>query len=113
MASTPAEYIQHHLQNLTYGKLPAGYERADGSILDQATWTIAPDRRGSARHGLHGRPPDTLGWSLLMGAIFILLFRSAAKAATAGVPGKLQNLVEMCVEFVEGVVRTPSTAATR
>ena len=48
-----------------------------------------------------------------MGAIFILLFRSAAKAATAGVPGKLQNLVEMCVEFVEGVVRTPSTAATR
>ena len=53
---------------------------------------------------------DTLGWSLLMGALFILLFRSAAKAATAGVPGKLQNLVEMCVEFVEGVVRTPSRA---
>ncbi|MFV0456858.1 MAG: F0F1 ATP synthase subunit A, partial [Pseudomonas sp.] len=41
MASTPAEYIQHHLQNLTYGKLPAGYVRADGSVVDQATWTIA------------------------------------------------------------------------
>jgi len=45
------------------------------------------------------------GWSLLMGAIFILLFRSAAKSATTGVPGKLQNFVEMCVEFVEGVVK--------
>ena len=41
MASTPAEYIQHHLQNLTYGKLPEGYVRADGSVVDQATWTIA------------------------------------------------------------------------
>lgn len=41
MASTPAEYIQHHLQNLTYGKLPEGYVRADGSVLDQATWTVA------------------------------------------------------------------------
>ncbi|MDX5327260.1 MAG: F0F1 ATP synthase subunit A, partial [Marinobacter sp.] len=28
-ADTPVEYIQHHLQNLTYGKLPAGYERVD------------------------------------------------------------------------------------
>ena len=24
-------YIQHHLTNLTYGKLPAGYERLDES----------------------------------------------------------------------------------
>ncbi len=105
MASTPAEYIQHHLQNLTYGKLPAGYERADGSILDQATWTIAQTGAEARDMGFMAVHLDTLGWSLLMGAIFILLFRSAAKAATAGVPGKLQNLVEMCVEFVEGVVK--------
>lgn len=105
MASTPAEYIQHHLQNLTYGKLPAGYERADGSVLDQATWTIAQTGLEARDMGFMAFHLDTLGWSLLMGAIFILLFRSAAKSATAGVPGKLQNFVEMCVEFVEGVVK--------
>ena len=105
MASTPAEYIQHHLQNLTYGKLPAGYERADGSVLDQATWTIAQTGLEARDMGFMAFHLDTLGWSLLMGAIFILLFRSAAKSATTGVPGKLQNFVEMCVEFVEGVVK--------
>ena len=39
-------YIQHHLTNLTYGKLPAGFERLDESghvheVLSQDTWTIA------------------------------------------------------------------------
>ena len=41
MATTSAEYIQHHLQNLTFGKLPAGYERADGSVVNESTWTFA------------------------------------------------------------------------
>ncbi|MDY6842023.1 MAG: F0F1 ATP synthase subunit A, partial [Pseudomonadota bacterium] len=35
MAGSASEYIQHHLQNLTYGKLPAGYERADGTVLQE------------------------------------------------------------------------------
>ncbi|WP_313137553.1 FoF1 ATP synthase subunit A, partial [Stutzerimonas nitrititolerans] len=105
MASTPAEYIQHHLQNLTYGKLPAGYVRADGSVVDQATWTIAQTGIEARDMGFMAVHLDTLGWSLLMGAIFILLFRSVAKVATDGVPGKLQNFVEMCVEFIEGVVK--------
>lgn len=67
MASTPAEYIQHHLQNLTYGKLPAGYERADGSVLDQATWTIAQTGLEARDMGFMAVHLDTLGWSLLMG----------------------------------------------
>ena len=25
--ATTSEYIQHHLQNLVYGRLPAGFER--------------------------------------------------------------------------------------
>ena len=40
-ADTPVEYIKHHLTNLTYGKLPEGYERADGSVVQEATWTFA------------------------------------------------------------------------
>ena len=38
---TTTEYIQHHLQNLTYGKLPEGYTRYDGTVLTEATWTMA------------------------------------------------------------------------
>ena len=37
---TSKSYITHHLQNLVYGKLPAGYER-DLHILDEGTWTFA------------------------------------------------------------------------
>jgi len=105
MASTPAEYIQHHLQNLTLGKLPAGYVRADGSVLDQATWTIAQTGAEAQAMGFMAVHLDTLGWSLLMGLVFILLFRSVAKSATEGVPGKLQSLVEITVEFIEGIVK--------
>ena len=105
MASTPAEYIQHHLQNLTYGKLPEGYVRADGSVLDQATWTVAQTGAEAQAMGFMAVHLDTLGWSLLMGFIFIFLFRMVAKSATEGVPGKLQNLVEISVEFIEGIVK--------
>ncbi len=105
MASTPAEYIQHHLQNLTYGKLPEGYVRADGSVIDQATWTIAQTGAEARDMGFMAFHVDTLGWSVFMGLVFILVFRTAAKGATAGTPGRLQNFVEMCVEFVEGVVK--------
>ena len=105
MASTPAEYIQHHLQNLTFGKLDAGYIRADGSVLDQATWTIAQTGAEAQAMGFMAVHLDTLGWSLLMGFIFIFLFRMVAKTATDGVPGKLQNLVELSVEFIEGIVK--------
>src|SRR5690606_37588458 len=105
MASTPAEYIQHHLQNLTYGKLPAGYVRGAGSVVDQATWTIAQTGAEARDMGCMAVHLDTLGWSLLMGAVFILLFRSVATVATDGVPGKLQIFVEFCFEFMEGVLK--------
>ena len=48
---------------------------------------------------------DTLGWSVALGVIFILLFRMAAKKATSGVPGALQNFVEVMVGFVDGSVK--------
>lgn len=105
MASTPAEYIQHHLQNLTYGKLPVGYQRADGSVVDQATWTIAQTSAEAQAMGFMSVHLDTLGWSLFAGFLFIAIFSKAARAATDGVPGKLQNVVEMVVEFVQGMVK--------
>ncbi|MDP4650791.1 MAG: F0F1 ATP synthase subunit A, partial [Haliea sp.] len=39
---TVSEYIVHHLTNLTYGKLPVGYTRYDGSIVgDGGAWVMA------------------------------------------------------------------------
>ena len=52
-------------------------------------------------------------FSVVLGALFIWLFRKVAVKATSGVPGKLQCFVEMLVEFVNGNVRTSFMVATR
>lgn len=48
---------------------------------------------------------DTLFFSLVSGAIFLYTFYRAAAKATSGVPGKLQCLAEMLIEWVDSVVR--------
>jgi F-type H+-transporting ATPase subunit a len=103
-ADTPVEYIKHHLTNLTYGKLPAGYERADGTVLQEAQWTMAHTGQEAADMGFMAVHVDTMGWSLAMGILFLFLFRMVAKKATTGVPGGLQNMVEMTVEFIQNLV---------
>ncbi|SEM84180.1 F0F1 ATP synthase subunit A [Halomonas caseinilytica] len=90
---TPTEYIQHHLQNLTYG-----YHPENG-------WSIAHSSTEAQEMGFWAIHLDTMGWSLAMGVLFIWLFRKVGKAATTGVPGKLQNAIEMVFEFIEGTVR--------
>lgn len=102
---TQTGYIQHHLQNMAYGELPAGYERADGSILEQATWTLAHSTQEAADMGFWAVHLDTLGWSIGLGLIFSWVFSRAAKNANTGVPSGLQSFVEMVVEFVDGVVK--------
>ena len=72
---TSQEYISHHLTNLTVGE---GFW----------TWNL-----------------DTLGWSVFLGLVFLTIFRSVAKKATAGVPGKLQCAVELIVGFVDDSVK--------
>ncbi|MCK7543541.1 F0F1 ATP synthase subunit A [Marinobacter bryozoorum] len=104
-ADTPVDYIKHHLTNLTYGKLPEGYERADGSVVEETTWTMARTAQEAADMGFMAVHVDTMGWSIAMGVLFLGLFGFAARKATSGQPGGLQNLVEMTVEFVQGIVR--------
>ena len=48
---------------------------------------------------------DTLFFTLLMSVLFVGGFVFTARRATAGVPGKFQAVVEMVVEFVDGLVR--------
>lgn len=110
MATTASEYIGHHLQNLTWGKLPAGYERVDNygnelGTLAQDTWTFAQTANEAKEMGFWAFHVDSLFWSVLLGLIFIVIFRSVAKRAEKGVPSGVQNLVEMVVEFVEGSVK--------
>ena len=90
---TPTEYIQHHLQNLVFGYHP---ENGLG---------IAHGADEAAAMGFWALHLDSMFWSIALGGLFIWLFKKGAERATAGVPGGLQNFVEMIVEFVDASVR--------
>ena len=103
---TISEYIVHHLTNLTYGKLPAGFEREDGSIVAEGgAWVMAHGGDEAAAMGFNAIHVDSMLWSIGLGVIFCWLFRRVAKKAEAGVPSGTLNLVEMIVEFVDNTVR--------
>lgn len=92
-AETASGYIQHHLQNLTYGQHPVN------------GWSFAHTAQEAKEMGFWAFHVDTLGWSVVLGLLFVLLFRMAAKKATSGQPGGLQNFVEVMVEFVDTSVK--------
>ena len=102
---TSNEYMQHHLQNLVLGKLPAGYEREGGHVLEHATWTLAHSPREAQDMGFWSFNVDTLGWSIFLGVVFTFLFHRVAKKAAEGAPTGFQNFVEMVVEFVNNNVK--------
>jgi len=102
---SPEEYISHHLTNLTYGQLPAGYVR-DGGTLESAQWTVAHSAQEAADMGFMAIHLDTMFWSIFLGALFCWSFAHAAKAATSGVPSGFQNFVEMVVDFIDDNVKS-------
>lgn len=79
---TTGEYIQHHLNQLAY------------SLNQQAL----------GKEGFWTLHLDTLGISIFLGLLFLSLFYFTAKKAVSGVPGKMQNFLEMLVEFVQKLV---------
>ena len=95
---TSSEYIRHHLQNLTFGKLP------DGSL------GIAHSAEQAKEMGFWAINLDTTIVSLVLGGLFLYFFARAAQKATAGVPSGLQNFVEWIVEFIDTSVRGSFTA---
>ncbi len=104
-ALTSADYIKHHLTNLTYGQFPDGH------------WGVAQSLEEVGQMGFMAIHLDTMFFSLLTGGLFLWMFRkialkvanqSAASAATA--PTGLQNFVEMIVDFINTTVRGSFTA---
>lgn len=81
---TASEYIQHHLTNLQFNVKTMTFGEGGGF------WTLNV---------------DTFLISIALGLTVILLFRSVAKSMTSGVPGKLQNFIEVIFEFVDQQVK--------
>jgi len=105
-SQTVSEYIVHHLTNLTYGKLPEGYARYDGSTAPEGgQWTLAHGADEIAAMGFNAVHVDSMLWSVGLGIVFCWLFRRVATQATAGVPAGWVNFVEMVVEFIDGTVK--------
>jgi len=74
-ASTPTEYIQHHLQHLTVTN-------------DFGAFHV-----------------DTIISSAVLGLVMLFGFWLATRRATAGVPGRWQAFVEIVVEFLNAQVK--------
>jgi F-type H+-transporting ATPase subunit a len=74
-AVTSTDYIIHHLTNLSQG---------------EGLWQVNI---------------DTLVFSIALGAVFLAIMGLAARRATSGVPGGLQNFAEILVEFVDKQVK--------
>ncbi|MEM7541056.1 MAG: F0F1 ATP synthase subunit A [Pseudomonadota bacterium] len=96
--ATPAEYIAHHIQNLTYG------QRADGE------WGVAHGAAEATQMGFMAINLDTMFWSVVLGVLFCWLFRSVAVSASVHNPRKWQLFIEMIVEMVAGSVKSAFTA---
>ncbi len=90
---TSGEYIKHHLTNLTFGR------------HDDGSWGIGHSIEEVQYMGFYAVHVDTMFWSIVLGVLFLFLFRRAASSATAGEPGGFQNAIEMLVEFVDDMVR--------
>jgi F-type H+-transporting ATPase subunit a len=86
-AQTSGEYIAHHLQNLQVCKVDEAW-----------VWNHCA-----------GNPlainVDSMFFSAVLGLLFILIFRSAAKKASSREPGKMQAFVEIIIGFIDSSVK--------
>lgn len=87
---TSIEYIQHHLHHLQVCSTDNGWAWGKGCAEHAGFWTLNI---------------DSMFWSIVLGVLFLWIFRSVARKATSGVPGKLQAAIELLVGFVDSSVR--------
>lgn len=104
-APTTGEYIQHHLTNWTYGKLPEGTYCDGTQVQETVGWTSAHCKEAIDAMGMMSIHVDSMVWSVGLGALFIALFGWAARKASSGIPSGFLNFIEMVVEFIDSTVR--------
>ena len=81
---TSAYYVQHHLEHLIFNLKTLSFS-GEGSF-----WNLNL---------------DTFFLSAVLGVGFLILFRWVAATVSSDVPGKIQNFVEILVEFVDKTVK--------
>ncbi len=91
-ALTSADYIRHHLQNLTCG-------------IREGHIHCAHDAVEAKEMGFWALNVDTFAVSLVLGLVFLVLFYRVARNAQQGTPSGAQNFIEWVVEFIDGSVR--------
>jgi len=87
-AETSSDYISHHLQHLQVCKAETGEWVWNHCAGNPMTLNV-----------------DSMFWSVLLGLIFVLMFRGVAKKTSSGKPSKFQAFVEIVVEFVDSSVK--------
>jgi F-type H+-transporting ATPase subunit a len=85
--ATSGDYIQHHLQNLQVCR-------------DHGEWVW-----NHCAGNFWAINVDSMFFSVVLGLLFLYVFRKVAKNATTGRPGKLQTAIEYVVQTVDGFVR--------
>ena len=86
---TTSDYIKHHLTNASMCNTDQGIA-FNHACHDAGFWTWHV---------------DTLAWSIGLGLLFLLFFRSVAKSASTGVPSKTQAFVELVIGFIDSNVK--------
>ena len=84
---TSSEYIQHHLQNLQVCR-----------VDDEWVWNQCSGNFWALN-------VDSMAISVLLGLLFLTLFRSAANKSSSGKPGKFQAFVEIVIDFIDTSVK--------
>lgn len=102
---TTTQYIEHHLTNWTYGKLPAGTYCDGTSVRETTAWATAHCQEEIAAMGMNSIHVDSMLWSVGLGILFIGLFGWAARKAHSGVPTGWLNFLEMVIEFIDNTVK--------
>jgi len=93
---TSGEYITHHLQNLQVCKSDTG----------EWVWNHCAGNMAAIN-------VDSMFWSVLLGVLFVVLFRNVAKKTSADRPGRFQAFVEIVIDFVDTSVKDTFHGSSR
>ncbi|VFP82782.1 F0F1 ATP synthase subunit A [Candidatus Erwinia haradaeae] len=87
-ALSTKEYIGHHLHHLQFNLRTLKIVTPDEAPINFWICNI-----------------DSIFFSVMLGCVFLVIFRTVAQSATSGVPNKLQAAIELVISFIDQNVR--------